>query len=108
RAGPRHEGTGQVGQDRGWAARGLRLYGHDRGVRARRGPADLEDGELLGKSFDTFAPIGPCIATADEIPNPNDVHVQFWVDGQLRHNYNTYDKEHLVPELAEFATKVIS
>src|SRR6266851_8395241 len=28
-------------------------------------------GSWLGKSFDTFAPIGPCIATADEIPDPN-------------------------------------
>ena len=28
----------------------------------------------LGKSFDTFAPIGPCIATADEIEDPNDLH----------------------------------
>jgi len=26
------------------------------------------------------------IATLDEIANPNDVHVQFWVNGQLRHN----------------------
>jgi 2-keto-4-pentenoate hydratase/2-oxohepta-3-ene-1,7-dioic acid hydratase in catechol pathway len=33
-------------------------------------------GSWLGKSFDTFAPIGPCIATVDEIPDPNDVHVQ--------------------------------
>jgi 2-keto-4-pentenoate hydratase/2-oxohepta-3-ene-1,7-dioic acid hydratase in catechol pathway len=65
-------------------------------------------GSWLGKSFDTFAPIGPCIATADEIPNPNDVHVQFWVDGQLRHNYNTDDMEHTVPELVEFATAIMT
>src|SRR5712692_6728239 len=65
-------------------------------------------GSWLGKSFDTFAPIGPCIATADEIPNPNDVHVQFWVDGQLRHNYNTDDMEHLVPDLVEFATTIMT
>lgn len=65
-------------------------------------------GSWLGKSFDTFAPIGPCIATADEIPDPNDVHVQFWVDGQLRHNYNTDDMEHLVPELVEFATTIMT
>src|SRR6516162_1282307 len=30
-------------------------------------------GSWLGKSFDTFAPLGPCLATLDEIPNPNDV-----------------------------------
>jgi 2-keto-4-pentenoate hydratase/2-oxohepta-3-ene-1,7-dioic acid hydratase in catechol pathway len=65
-------------------------------------------GSWLGKSFDTFAPLGPCIATRDEIANPNDVLVRFWVDGQLRHNYNTDDMEHLVPELVEFATTIMT
>ena len=65
-------------------------------------------GSWLGKSFDTFAPIGPCIATIDEIADPNDVHVQFWVDGQLRHNYNTDDMEHFVPKLVEFATTIMT
>lgn len=62
----------------------------------------------LGKSFDTFAPIGPCIVTADEIANPNDLHVRFWNDGQLRHNYNTDDMEYTVPEIIAFATKVMT
>jgi 2-keto-4-pentenoate hydratase/2-oxohepta-3-ene-1,7-dioic acid hydratase in catechol pathway len=65
-------------------------------------------GSWLGKSFDTFAPLGPCIATLDEIADPNDVHVQFWVDGQLRHNYNTDDMEHPVPELVAFATSIMT
>ena len=56
-------------------------------------------GTWIGKSFDTFLPIGPCITTADEIEDPNDLWVQFWNDGQLRHNYNTDDMEHRVPEL---------
>ena len=56
-------------------------------------------GTWMGKSFDTFLPIGPCITTADEIADPNDLWVQFWNDGQLRHNYNTDDMEHRVPEL---------
>jgi 2-keto-4-pentenoate hydratase/2-oxohepta-3-ene-1,7-dioic acid hydratase in catechol pathway len=60
----------------------------------------------LGKSFDTFAPIGPCVTTADEIQDPNDLIVKFWNDGQLRHHYNTDDMEHRVPELIEFATTV--
>jgi 2-keto-4-pentenoate hydratase/2-oxohepta-3-ene-1,7-dioic acid hydratase in catechol pathway len=62
----------------------------------------------LGKSFDTFAPIGPCIATADEIDDPNDLIVRFWNNGQLRHNYNTDDMEHRVPALIEFATTVMT
>jgi 2-keto-4-pentenoate hydratase/2-oxohepta-3-ene-1,7-dioic acid hydratase in catechol pathway len=65
-------------------------------------------GSWLGKSFDSFAPIGPCITTADEIPEPNNVVVRFWNDGQLRHNYNTDDMEHRVPELVEFASTVMT
>jgi 2-keto-4-pentenoate hydratase/2-oxohepta-3-ene-1,7-dioic acid hydratase in catechol pathway len=65
-------------------------------------------GSWLGKSFDTFAPIGPCIATADEIAEPNDLVVRFWNDGQLRHNYNTDDMEHRVPELIAFASRVMT
>jgi 2-keto-4-pentenoate hydratase/2-oxohepta-3-ene-1,7-dioic acid hydratase in catechol pathway len=65
-------------------------------------------GSWLGKSFDTFAPIGPCIVTADEVPDPNDVIVRFWDDGQLRHNYNTDDMEHRVPELIEFASSIMT
>ncbi len=62
----------------------------------------------LGKSFDTFAPVGPCIVTADEIPNPNDLHVRLWNDGQLRHNYNTDDMEYTVPEIIAFATQIMT
>lgn len=62
----------------------------------------------LGKSFDTFAPLGPCIVTADEIADPNNLHVQFWNDGQLRHNYITDDMEHPVPEIIEFASTVMT
>ena len=65
-------------------------------------------GSWMGKSFDTFAPMGPCIVTADELPEPNEVHIQFWNDGQLRHDYNTNDMEHRVPELIEFATGIMT
>lgn len=65
-------------------------------------------GSWLGKSFDTFAPLGPCILTADEVADPNDMHVRFWNDGQLRHNYNTNDMEHYVPELIEFASTIMT
>ncbi|MBI4496965.1 MAG: fumarylacetoacetate hydrolase family protein, partial [Chloroflexi bacterium] len=62
---------------------------------------------FIGKSFDTFAPIGPCIVTADEIPDPHKLHVQLWDDGQLRHDYNTDDMEHQIPALLEWATNVM-
>ena len=65
-------------------------------------------GTWIGKSFDTFCPIGPCIATADDVADPNDLWVQFWNDGQLRHNYNTDDMEHRVPELVAFASRTLT
>jgi 2-keto-4-pentenoate hydratase/2-oxohepta-3-ene-1,7-dioic acid hydratase in catechol pathway len=65
-------------------------------------------GTWIGKSFDTFCPLGPCITTADEIQEPNDLWVQFWNDGQLRHNYNTDDMEHRVPELVAFASRTLT
>jgi 2-keto-4-pentenoate hydratase/2-oxohepta-3-ene-1,7-dioic acid hydratase in catechol pathway len=65
-------------------------------------------GTWLGKSFDTFCPIGPCITTADEIEDPNDLWVQFWNNGQLRHNYHTDDMEHRVPELVAFASRTLT
>ena len=66
------------------------------------------DGSWMGKSFDTFAPLGPVIVTADEIPNPNDLRVRLWNDGQLRHDYNTDDMEHRVPELVAFASSIMT
>jgi 2-keto-4-pentenoate hydratase/2-oxohepta-3-ene-1,7-dioic acid hydratase in catechol pathway len=72
------------------------------------GRATWKKGSWMGKSFDTFAPLGPCIATADEIPDPNDLHVQLWNNGELRHNYNTDDMEHRVPEIVEFASTIMT
>ena len=46
-----------------------------RGEGRRTWPASLPT-SWLGKSFDTFAPIGPCIVTADEINDPNDLTVR--------------------------------
>jgi 2-keto-4-pentenoate hydratase/2-oxohepta-3-ene-1,7-dioic acid hydratase in catechol pathway len=65
-------------------------------------------GSWMGKSFDTFAPLGPCIVTADDIPDANNLHVQFWDNGQLRHDYTTDDMEHRVPALIEFATRIMT
>jgi 2-keto-4-pentenoate hydratase/2-oxohepta-3-ene-1,7-dioic acid hydratase in catechol pathway len=49
-----------------------------------------------GKSFDTFLPIGPAITTADEISDPNDLDVKYWVNEELRQTYNTSDMEHSI------------
>jgi ureidoglycolate lyase len=48
---------------------------------------------VLGKSFDTHAPFGPWITTADEVGDPHDLFIRSWVNGELRQDSNT---RHLV------------
>jgi 2-keto-4-pentenoate hydratase/2-oxohepta-3-ene-1,7-dioic acid hydratase in catechol pathway len=61
---------------------------------------------FIGKSFDTFAPLGPWIVTADEVGDPQRLRVRLWVDGQLRHDYHTSDMEHPVAEVVAWASQV--
>ena len=43
----------------------------------------------IGKSFDTHGPIGPCVVTADEIPDPHRLRLRCWVNGELRQDSET-------------------
>ncbi|MCX7886780.1 MAG: fumarylacetoacetate hydrolase family protein [Verrucomicrobiae bacterium] len=54
------------------------------------------------KSFDTFAPLGPCIVTPDEIPNPNCLEIRTLVNGEVLQQTNTADMIFDVPSLIEF------
>jgi 2-keto-4-pentenoate hydratase/2-oxohepta-3-ene-1,7-dioic acid hydratase in catechol pathway len=65
-------------------------------------------GSWMGKSFDTFAPIGPCITTLDEIGDPNSLRIRFFNNGELYHDYVTDDMEHRVPQLVEFASAIMT
>ena len=77
-------------------------------VSGRGGIGRSGSASFLGKSYDTFAPLGPCIVTADAIPDPHRLAVKYWVNGELRHDYNTSDMEHPIPELIEFASSVMT
>jgi 2-keto-4-pentenoate hydratase/2-oxohepta-3-ene-1,7-dioic acid hydratase in catechol pathway len=55
-----------------------------------------------GKSFDTFCPLGPCIVTTDDIPNPNALRISTRVGDELLQNSNTADMIFDVPTLVEF------
>jgi 2-keto-4-pentenoate hydratase/2-oxohepta-3-ene-1,7-dioic acid hydratase in catechol pathway len=60
------------------------------------------------KSYDTFGPMGPTLATADEIPDPYDLDVKLRVNGDLRQEYNTSDMEHRIPDLIEWLSSVVT
>jgi 2-keto-4-pentenoate hydratase/2-oxohepta-3-ene-1,7-dioic acid hydratase in catechol pathway len=55
-----------------------------------------------GKTFDTFAPLGPCLVTPDEIPNPNALKIKLDIDGEVLQDWNTDDMIFDVPRLIEF------
>jgi 2-keto-4-pentenoate hydratase/2-oxohepta-3-ene-1,7-dioic acid hydratase in catechol pathway len=55
-----------------------------------------------GKFFDTFAPLGPCLVTRDEIPNPNALGIRTILNGEAVQDWNTNDMIFDVPTLIEF------
>ena len=58
------------------------------------------------KSRDTFAPMGPWIATADEIQNPQALPIKLWVNGELKQNFNSDDMAHKIPRIIEWVTSI--
>jgi 2-keto-4-pentenoate hydratase/2-oxohepta-3-ene-1,7-dioic acid hydratase in catechol pathway len=63
---------------------------------------------LAGKWFDGFAPCGPWIVTADEIPDPHALGIRLWVNGQLRQEGRTGDMIFRIPELIERASSIMT
>lgn len=55
-----------------------------------------------GKTFATFCPLGPCLVTADEIPNPNDLAIKTVLNGETMQDWRTDDMIFDVPTLIEF------
>lgn len=55
-----------------------------------------------GKTFDTFAPLGPVLVTADELPNPNTVQIRTILNGIVVQDSNTADMIFDVPRIIEF------
>jgi 2-keto-4-pentenoate hydratase/2-oxohepta-3-ene-1,7-dioic acid hydratase in catechol pathway len=58
------------------------------------------------KSRATFAPLGPWLVTADEVPDPHSLPVRLWVNGTLKQNFNTSDMAHKIPRVIEWVTSI--
>jgi 2-keto-4-pentenoate hydratase/2-oxohepta-3-ene-1,7-dioic acid hydratase in catechol pathway len=55
-----------------------------------------------GKTFDTFAPLGPCLVLKDEIPDPGALKIRTVLNGQIMQDWNTGDMIFDVPALIAF------
>ena len=63
---------------------------------------------LMGKTFDTFAPMGPWIVTADEISDPHELDIQLQVNGELLQDSNTCELIFKIPDLIAFLSSVFT
>ncbi|XP_075986734.1 oxaloacetate tautomerase FAHD2A, mitochondrial-like [Anticarsia gemmatalis] len=63
---------------------------------------------LLGKSQDTFCPIGPCITTSDEIGDPNNLAICCSVNGVVKQTSNTCNLIYKIPEVIERLSSIMT
>jgi 2-keto-4-pentenoate hydratase/2-oxohepta-3-ene-1,7-dioic acid hydratase in catechol pathway len=63
---------------------------------------------FLGKSFDTFAPLGPVIATASSIPDPCQLSIRCWLNGQLVQDSNTRELIFSPAYLVQYLSQVMT
>jgi 2-keto-4-pentenoate hydratase/2-oxohepta-3-ene-1,7-dioic acid hydratase in catechol pathway len=63
---------------------------------------------MMGKTFDTFAPFGPAIVTADEIADPHALDIQMIINGEVLQSSNTSQLIFRIPELIEYLSSVFT
>ena len=81
--------------------------GHD--VSARDYQLQKPGGQwMLGKTFDTFAPIGPDLVTADEISDPHNLPIRCILNGETVQDSNTKQLIFKVPELIAYLSHVFT
>ena len=62
----------------------------------------------LGKSFDTFAPIGPHVVTADEISDPHSLDIRLSIGSETLQHSNTRELIFGLPELIEYISRMLT
>ncbi len=63
---------------------------------------------IMGKGPDTFAPLGPCLVHKSSIPDPHNLSIRCWINGELRQNANTKDMVFDIPNLIATLSSVIT
>ena len=62
----------------------------------------------MGKTFDTFAPFGPAIVTADEIDDPHNLDISLALNGEVMQSSNTRNLIFNLPRLISFLSSVFT
>lgn len=61
-----------------------------------------------GKSFDTFAPMGPCLTTPDEVGDPHALRIWLTLNGEVRQDSSTSQLHFKIPEIIAFISHGIT
>ena len=68
----------------------------------------LDKQVVRGKTYDTFAPIGPYLVTKDEVPDPHNLEIKLWVNDKKLQDSNTREVLYKTPELVEFLSTIMT
>jgi 2-keto-4-pentenoate hydratase/2-oxohepta-3-ene-1,7-dioic acid hydratase in catechol pathway len=63
---------------------------------------------MIGKTFDTFAPMGPAIVSADEIADPHNLDISLTINGETLQHSNTKNLIFRIPDLIEYLSAVFT
>lgn len=63
---------------------------------------------VFRKAYDTFCPVGPWIATADEVGDPTNLEMKLWVNDEVKQQANTRDLVLDIPGMIEMASAVMT
>ncbi|MBI1898322.1 MAG: fumarylacetoacetate hydrolase family protein [Acidobacteria bacterium] len=63
---------------------------------------------LMGKTFDTFGPMGPALVTADEIDDPHNLDIRMTISGEVLQNSNTRELIFRIPDLVAYLSSVVT
>lgn len=63
---------------------------------------------IMGKTFDTFGPMGPYLVSADEIPDPHALDISMTINGERLQHSNTRELIFRIPELIEYLSSVFT
>ena len=69
---------------------------------------ELDKQVLRGKTFDNFAPCGPFLLSADELPDPGNLNVKLWVNDRELQSSNTRELVYDCPTLVSFLSEVFT
>ncbi|MFJ6406523.1 fumarylacetoacetate hydrolase family protein [Streptomyces hydrogenans] len=61
-----------------------------------------------GKNCETFNPLGPWLVTADEVPDPQDLTLRLWVNGELKQEGSTSDQIFPVAEVVRYVSRFMT